>query len=198
MSMKLLPFRASLPDNDNVLRHRDSNTARVGPSVAPMTSATTLPIRRGAARLNEPRDVLDKADRQWLAWRWVATHQGSPRLPAPTQPRPKPDVSRIFDSVVRPDVPPMPHPIWRLSCAFGRGLEKFLSGLRTAMLVYYALCGLVAIPLLVGGHYLSAAVMAGVGGCFATLLWLSHTTDRRPSGEATDAEYASQHYRVRP
>ena len=185
---RLLPFRASLPANDNVLRRSDSNTLAVSPRVTPIALPTIPPIRCGAARLGQSRAVLDKADAQWRAQRWVATHQGSPKIvPAAPPLRPTPDVSRVFDSVVRTDVRSMPHSIWRLSCAFGRALEKFLSGLRTAMMVYYALCGLVAIPLLVGRHYLSAAVMAGIGGCFAALLWLSHTTDRSERGEMKTA-----------
>ena len=62
------------------------------------------------------------------------------------------------------------HPIWHITCAAGRVLERVLNGMQIALFAYYAALGLTAFPLLASGQYAGGIAMALVGGTFGSLL----------------------------
>jgi hypothetical protein len=85
----------------------------------------------------------------------------------------------LFEATLRQSPP---HPLWRIACGAGRGLERVLNGMQIALLGYYAALGLTAFPLLASGQYAGGIAMALVGGVFGSLL-LTRVRPRRPKGE---------------
>ena len=204
MTAKLLPFQQA-PD---VMRPRSPNGTSRGSEVGALVPHWDWEVVRARRALEaadllpqtaEVLELLGALEHDYFHALWMQANIQSMakwQANAVCQPTPKPpskemvetpashraaDVSRVFDSVVRLDV--MPHPAWRLFCAFGRGLNAFVAALRMALLAYYALLGLAAFPLVASGHYLGGAVIAAVGGFFAWMLWLLFRTSAccRPS-----------------
>jgi hypothetical protein len=74
---------------------------------------------------------------------------------------------RTFETVER-TAPP--HPLWRMACVCGHGVDLMLKGLQTTLLVYFAALGLTAFPLFARGQWVGGVVMTAVGSLFGWLL----------------------------
>ena len=104
-------------------------------------------------------------------------------VPTPQPPRP-PDLRLFFTSVTESREP---HPLWRVACWCGRGVDRFVAGLQTTLLVFYALLGLTAFPLFAQAHWIGGMAMVTVGSVFAWLLrlrWQSAAPSRSSAGDA--------------
>lgn len=73
----------------------------------------------------------------------------------------------LFEATIRTSPP---HPMWRITCAAGRVLERVLNGMQIALLAYYTALGLLAFPLLSNRQWVGGAAMALIGGVFGSLL----------------------------
>lgn len=121
--------------------------------------------RRLPARGTAPR-VIPFLTREYFARR--APQMAGPKEDVQTaRSRPSPDLRLFFTSLTQPR---QPHPLRRIVCWWAQGMDRFLGGLQTALLVYYTLLGLTAFPLFARAQWVGGIVMATVGSVFGWLL----------------------------
>jgi hypothetical protein len=141
----------------------------------PFTSRETRRLREALRRYGQWTLQQHEINRR----RRATTMQREPSLPPSCQPdkhappasTPRPPASgggrALFTSVTRRSDS---HPLVRITRACGRGANRMMGGLETALLVYFSSLGLTAFPLIAHAHWIGGITMVTVGSGFGRLL----------------------------